>query len=223
MKIKSLNLTHFGKFKSLNLPFSNESINIVFGENEAGKSTCRYSINRLLYGLEKNEPFDFSSSNVPLAVSGELTDDRGAILKVSRQKKPRSTIMYASGDEIDETKWMSLLHGITPQVYSNLFSISQDEISSGGAMLLDSKGDVGKILYGARTGNPHIYAAIEQLQREASEIYASKARTRKLNELSNNLKDLQSKIKELSVIPSEYKSLISDLDNSEQELALLKD
>ncbi|NNN21081.1 MAG: AAA family ATPase [Acidimicrobiales bacterium] len=223
MKIKSLNLTHFGKFKSLTLPFSEESINIVFGENEAGKSTCRHSINRLLYGLVKNDPFDFSSINIPLDISGELIDDHGAILKVSRQKKPGSSFMYGDGNVINEAEWMSLLHGITSQVYSNLFSISQEEISTGGAMLLDSKGDVGKILYGARTGNPHIYAAIQQLQGEASEIYTARGKTRKLNELSKNLKDLQSKIKDLSVIPSEYKALISDLDKSREELAGLVD
>ena len=49
MKINSCNITSFGKFKNFNIDFS-DGLNIVFGENEAGKSTVMAFIKMMFYG-----------------------------------------------------------------------------------------------------------------------------------------------------------------------------
>lgn len=53
MKIKELNLQAFGKFKNKKIEFKN-GINIVFGENESGKSTLFKFIEGIFYGFAKN-------------------------------------------------------------------------------------------------------------------------------------------------------------------------
>lgn len=60
MKIDSCNITSFGKFKNYKIDFS-DGLNVVYGENEAGKSTVMAFIKMMFYGyggkssnLEKN-------------------------------------------------------------------------------------------------------------------------------------------------------------------------
>ena len=50
MIIRSLNITEFGGVKELSLSFS-DSLNIIMGNNESGKSTVMLFIVYIFYGL----------------------------------------------------------------------------------------------------------------------------------------------------------------------------
>ena len=52
MRLLSLYINGFGKFKNKELKFS-EKMNIVYGYNEAGKSTIFMFIKAMFYGLER--------------------------------------------------------------------------------------------------------------------------------------------------------------------------
>ena len=54
MKINNLKINAFGKIKDKEIELS-DGINILFGENEAGKSTIQKFILGMLYGLSKNK------------------------------------------------------------------------------------------------------------------------------------------------------------------------
>ena len=54
MKIKNLKINGFGKLKDQEISFQ-EGINVIYGENEAGKSTLLKCITAMLYGLSKNK------------------------------------------------------------------------------------------------------------------------------------------------------------------------
>lgn len=52
MKIKTLILTSFGKFKDRVIEVD-DGFNLVYGENEAGKSTVQHFIEGMLFGFYK--------------------------------------------------------------------------------------------------------------------------------------------------------------------------
>ena len=54
MKIKKLKINSFGKLKNKDIEL-NDKINLIYGENEAGKSTVLKFITSMLYGLSKNK------------------------------------------------------------------------------------------------------------------------------------------------------------------------
>ena len=54
MKIKNLKINGFGKLKDKEISFQ-EGINVIYGENEAGKSTLLKCITAMFYGLSKNK------------------------------------------------------------------------------------------------------------------------------------------------------------------------
>ena len=52
MKIKHLDITHFGKFHDRQIELA-PGINIIYGQNETGKSTVHSFIGCMLFGAEK--------------------------------------------------------------------------------------------------------------------------------------------------------------------------
>ena len=53
MKIQKLQINGFGKLKNKEVRL-NDGINIIYGENEAGKSTLLKFISAMFYGISKN-------------------------------------------------------------------------------------------------------------------------------------------------------------------------
>ena len=54
MKIKNLKINGFGKIKDKEISLT-EGINVIYGENEAGKSSMLKFITAMLYGASKNK------------------------------------------------------------------------------------------------------------------------------------------------------------------------
>ena len=52
MKIRKLELTHFGKFRDRTIRLG-DGIQLFYGENEAGKTTIHTFIRCMLFGLER--------------------------------------------------------------------------------------------------------------------------------------------------------------------------
>lgn len=56
MKIRELSLLAFGQFHNRRLEFP-DGLVVIYGANEAGKSTALRAIRALLYGIDEKTPF----------------------------------------------------------------------------------------------------------------------------------------------------------------------
>ena len=54
MKIQELEVKNFGKFTDRRIQME-DGINILYGENESGKSTLHTFIKGMLYGMERGQ------------------------------------------------------------------------------------------------------------------------------------------------------------------------
>ena len=54
MRIKELKINGFGKLENKDIKLT-DNINVIYGENEAGKSTLLKFITGMFYGLSKNK------------------------------------------------------------------------------------------------------------------------------------------------------------------------
>ena len=54
MKINGFKINGFGKLKNNNIELS-DGINVIYGENESGKSSMLKFISAMLYGVSKNK------------------------------------------------------------------------------------------------------------------------------------------------------------------------
>ncbi len=72
MHIQELNLVAFGPFTDQTLVFNQDAggLHIIYGPNEAGKSSALRGLKALLYGVETRTLDNFLHANDKLRVSG---------------------------------------------------------------------------------------------------------------------------------------------------------
>ena len=145
MKINNLKINGFGKLKDREIKL-NDGINIVYGENEAGKSSLLKFIASMFYGASKNKngkeisDFDKYKPWQTEEFSGkiEYTLDSGETFEVYREFKKKNPVIYNSKKEdvskefsIDKTKGIEFFEeqtGIDEETFYNTAITEQEGI-----------------------------------------------------------------------------------------------
>lgn len=139
MKLLDLHINGFGKFLSRDIAFQ-DGINIIYGENESGKSTLHAFIRCMLFGMErgrgrasKNDLYSrYSPWEQGAAYGGRMRIGQGdAVYRIERSfKKDQKSFLIVdegrgceveSADEVLE----GLLCGLSETMYMNTVSIGQ--------------------------------------------------------------------------------------------------
>lgn len=137
MIIKELQLINFGKFNNKTVRFE-EGMNIIYGENEAGKTTLHTFIRGMLFGIEKqrgkasaNDLYSkFEPWDDPTNYQGKMRiEQNGKNYRIERffnkNNKRFAVIDEDEGRELTEDEINTLLAGINEACYYNTISISQ--------------------------------------------------------------------------------------------------
>ena len=137
MIIKELQLINFGKFNNKTVRFE-EGMNIIYGENEAGKTTLHTFIRGMLFGIEKqrgkasaNDLYSkFEPWDDPTNYQGKMRIEQdGKNYRIERffnkNNKRFAVIDEDEGRELTEDEINTLLAGINEACYYNTISISQ--------------------------------------------------------------------------------------------------
>ena len=151
MRLLDLHIDGFGKFHDRSVKFEDD-MNIVYGKNEAGKSTLHTFIRCMLFGLERGRgrasKNDLYSRYEPwqnkAAYGGQLRlEKNGTVYRIERnfQKDQKSLVIVneTAGKEVEPTKSFldSLLGGLTETTYNNTISIGQLKSATDGGMVAE--------------------------------------------------------------------------------------
>ncbi len=153
MKFLELQIKGFGKFHDRSLTFT-DGINVVYGKNEAGKSTIHTFIRCMLFGLRpqrgKAARKDLYSQYEPWENSGTYEgalrlEHAGHIYRIERtfrkDKKDLHIIDETLGQEIEATDAFmnELSGGLSETAYTNTISIGQLKSATDGGMVSELK------------------------------------------------------------------------------------
>lgn len=153
MKLLDIHIDGFGKFHDLSISFA-DGPNIIYGKNEAGKSTLHTFIRSMLFGLERGrgraskndlytrcEPWEHKA-----AYGGRLRlEQDGTVYRIERnfQKDQRSLVVVNEtlGREVEPTAAFmdQLLCGLNETTYNNTISIGQLKSATDGGMISELK------------------------------------------------------------------------------------
>src|SRR5690606_24031189 len=97
MKILDLHLKAFGPFTGKVLDFSGSGFHLVYGPNEAGKSSSLRAISNFLYGIPARSSDNFVHENKALRIGATLQCADGKTEHFVRRKGNRDTLL--DGDE----------------------------------------------------------------------------------------------------------------------------
>ena len=218
MRIDRLDLIAYGPFSdtSLHLCDGESGLHVIYGDNEAGKSTTLRALIAWLFGIPPRTNDSFLHSNPQLRVGGKLRLSDGKELEFVRRKGAKGTILKCGTDEpLDDAILTPFLPGgIDENLFTKLFGIDHVRLVAGGQELLNQSGDLGQALFSAAIGTASLREILVKLKNAAEEIYKPRAATKILNQAISNYRDAQKRIKNTSLPTAEWKKLQQDLTDT---------
>ncbi|MEQ9247770.1 MAG: AAA family ATPase, partial [Nitratireductor sp.] len=174
MRIQRLSFDFFGQFTNKHFDFGKSDgtsdFHIIYGPNEAGKTTAMEGYLRLLYGFPLREPYGFQHQRANLQVSG-LLDINGEARSFTRLPSRSGNLRGDAGATLPETALASHLGGLSLEDYRSLLCLDDETIEKGGDDIASARGDIGRLLFSAAAGVADLNAVLEQAQDEANGIY----------------------------------------------------
>lgn len=224
MRINRLDLLAYGPFtnQSLDLTDGNFGLHLIYGDNEAGKSTSLRALIAWLFGIPARTNDNFLHSNSQLRVGGQLRLADGATIEFARKKGNKDTLLkYGTNDPLDDSSLVPFLpSGIDENLFTKLWGIDHERLIAGGRELLEQSGDLGQALFSAAVGTANLRDVLAAMQNNADEIFKPRGSKAVLNQAIASYKDAQKKIKEATLPVSDWKKLQNDL--SETKAAIEK-
>ncbi|GLK80112.1 ATP-binding protein [Methylopila turkensis] len=176
MRFAKLALERYGRFDGCELSFrsGDPDLHIIYGGNEAGKSTSLAAISDLLFGFPGRSPYNFVFDNALLRVGAELEED-AARLACRRRKGNVGTLLDAQDQAIDEAPLLAMLRGYTRDTFRLSFSLNQVGLREGGRAIVEGSNDLGRTLFAAGSGLTGVSDKLAALDGEIDAIWGPHA------------------------------------------------
>ncbi|MCV6637241.1 AAA family ATPase [Candidatus Albibeggiatoa sp. nov. NOAA] len=214
MRINQLELSAYGSFTNKILDLSqNHGLHIIYGHNEAGKSTTRRAINAVLFGIPERTQDAYYHSNDKLRIGAKLQDG-DAFLHIYRRKGRKNTLLSTDNEPIDEELLKQLLGSISETQYNALFCLNHERLVQGGEDLLNGGGNIGESLFEAGTGTLKLHELLADLDKEADTLFKARGSKPKLNQTIKSYKEACQKVKNSTLPASKFKDYDTRLEQA---------
>jgi hypothetical protein len=134
VKIVELDLRAFGPFTGVRLDLAggDPGLHLIYGPNEAGKSSALRALHQMFFGIPHQTPDDFLHKYKDMLVGATLRDGDGPALGFLRRKANTRTLLEADArTSLDDSALGPFLGGVTPEEYARLFCLDHQTLSRG--------------------------------------------------------------------------------------------
>lgn len=209
MRFAALNLLAYGHFTDRELVFTPGAtdLQIVFGANEAGKSTARSAIGDFLFGFPTRTPLNFRHAYDALRV-GARVETGAAEIEAIRKKGRKNTLLDGQGHAAPrlETDLERQLAGADRAFFTRMFSMNHTGLRQGGKALAAADANADTALLSAGSGLADVLAERAALSREADELWSpNRSRSRRYYQAEDRLKKADQAIREHAVTVGDWR------------------
>jgi hypothetical protein len=175
MKLLELDLRAFGPFtdRQLDLSAGREGLHLVFGPNEAGKSSALRALRALLFGVPERTRDTFRHDNQALRLGGRIRNRQGEELAFVRRKGRKNTLLDLDDKSIGEDALAPFIGSVDERRFERLFGIDYETLVSGGQALLEERGREAEALFGTALGTVAIHRVLDRLDQEAKDLFSA--------------------------------------------------
>ncbi len=207
MRIRRLDIKAYGNFTDFPIDLTSElpGLHIIFGPNEAGKSTALRALRALLYGIGARTSDNFLHDYSKLLIGGHLENLKGDSLIFWRRKRNIGDLLDADMALLDADTLNDFLAGVGEPLFDSLFGINHETLISGGKDILEQKGDVGQALFSAGAGLSSLHGIIEALEKEGADLFKTGGINPEINKTTKHFQSLKKEIRDLSLPSSKWK------------------
>jgi exonuclease SbcC len=228
MKFRTLFLKAFGPFTDQALDFSGPAnLHVVYGPNEAGKSSALRAMGDLRYGIHAQSTDNFVHDFKAMLIAGTFEDAAGRVHALARRKGNKDTLMGADpltgaplpGSPVSADVLLALTGGVERKQFETMYGLHSGHLREGGQQLINGSGELGAALFEASTGSAGIKLLLASLQDKAKTYFAPRSQTAQLNEAVKVLDAARHRYKQAVTKPDQWKALKRAHDDAAQRLS----
>lgn len=228
MRLRGIHIGGFGKLTDRSYRFD-APVTIVYGPNEAGKSTMMGFIRSMLFGFankgnpaERLEPVNGGRHGGRLFF--EHTDGISYIVERYGEASSKINVRADStgsgsalgAEVLTQQQWERMfLGGVNERLYRELFAITLSELQAIGMLEGD---ELGKQLYHAGWNGGGAIAKTEKLlTAQMDNLYRPRGSTQQMNKLVKALEETETQLRQLEDGIAAYNTLFEELFEAEEE------
>ncbi|MEQ8788130.1 MAG: AAA family ATPase [Pirellulaceae bacterium] len=208
MRVVRLDLKRFGRFtdRTLDLSAGEFGLHLVYGPNEAGKSTALRALHQFFYGIETRTSDDFLHPYTSLRIGAVLSKSDGETLECIRRKGNRNTLRAADDETVvDDRQLAAWLEGVDEETFRRRYGIDYEQLVAGGREIVAGHGDLGQSLFAAGAGVANLRGVQQRLEAEAGDLFKPSGKNPHINALLRDLKSARDRLRQLRLSTSDWK------------------
>ncbi|MBA2487683.1 MAG: AAA family ATPase [Nitrospira sp.] len=219
MKLIRLLLQAFGPFTNKTVDFSTgpTDLHLLYGPNEAGKSSALRAMMDLRFGIPVRSPDHFLHAPGDLRIAGIFMDQAGERIGLVRRKGRGATlarldIVTEQPDPaltVESQQERELTGGLDRAEFEAMFGLTHVRLREGGKVLLSGEGNLGSALFEASAGTSGIAALLAALEIDAKKLYSPHGRAQNavINEARRRLDDQRQAWRQAQTKPADWQTL----------------
>lgn len=228
MNLLELHLKAFGPFTDRRLVLSEGAptgLCVIYGPNEAGKSSVLRAVHDLLYGIPVRSTDNFLHDYPKMRIGGRLLFSEGEELAFMRRKAMKQSVYDFADKKALPPEAFALLTAATEAVpeetFNRFYGLDRRRLANGSRALFEDEGEVGRALLGARLGVGSLRPVIEGLEEEAAALFTARGSKPVVNAGLKAWKEAESEIKANALEPREWQAQSKAVEEAEAALAEL--
>lgn len=237
VKIHRLDLIAFGHFTNRTIEFyppivqldkkNSHGVHIIYGPNEAGKSSSLRALTAWLFGFPARTEDGFLHSYQNLRVGGLLANQQGETLACIRRKGNNNTLRDQDDSAIIPSETLSkFLPKVDEKQFLRMFGIDHDTLREGGEELARGGGESGQALFASASGLNNLTLSKQHLDEATETILSKSGRKGKLLEkiklyekLAKEERDAEISLEEWTKLDQEIADATSNYNSIKKRLA----
>ncbi len=225
MKFKSIRLAAYGIFTdgTIDLDGAGTNFHMIYGPNEAGKSTALRALRNLLFGIPARTPDSFHHGHPNLRIGAAITNSSGDTLEFLRRKGNAKTLRGPDDETVlDDSALAPFLGGVDREVFEQMFAIGHDDLVRGGEEILSGKGNIGQALFAAGAGLIPLQAVQQGLETECGDLFKPAGSKPRINQSIAAIKEARKRQKEALLPAKTWQDQERALLEAQRQLAAVK-
>lgn len=231
MRLQEFHIDGFGHFHQHTVGPLDQNVTVLYGPNEAGKSTLLAFVRAVLFGFPQRR----RSQYYPPLAGGKhggrirLSDDRGTPYNLERFVGPRGGPFILRTEMDGQLQDAAVLHKLTghapADLFNNVFAFSLDEIQSEGLM---SNSAVAGRIYSAGMGASRLPDFVQSLKKRKEALYRPRGSAQQIAEILRDLETTDQELRKIRSSADQYQRLTNrqfeiagELDQKTAEISAL--
>ena len=220
MKIHELYVEGFGPFSETAVGPFNSPITVIYGPNEAGKSSLLAFIRTVLFGFPTRGFATYYPPQSGGRHGGRVTisDGNGRPVVVERFEGGKGGLLAVTGEDgapLPDSTLAAIIGHAPPDLFSRVFAFSLDELQTG-EFLKDQS--VNGHIYSAGMGASALPDSIKAIRSRKETLFLKRGRTKEVDKVLAELRENESHLEEVEGNAARYGELLTRQSEVKKEI-----